>query len=112
MSNEKKTEIEVETPAVVISAEDCKSAYDFWKHLEIPMPAELDNALKAFEKEPTLKNQDEVKFAICDAMVKSDHEAFKDEVFQKILEECGQVAYRMAFDRVLEKTLADKEDKN
>lgn len=111
MSDKKELDVAVETPKVVISGEDCKAAADFWKHFEIPMPVELESALNAFEKDPTIRNQDEVKFHLCKAMVESNHEAFKDEVFTKILEECSQVTYQMAFERDLESTLSDKEEK-
>ena len=92
---------------VVISPKDCQSALDFWKHFNIPIPGELQKAIQLFTDEPSFTNQERVKYEVCKAIATSDHAAFKDDYFVKIVEECAAVAYDMTFDRDLESTLVE-----
>ena len=108
--NEKNALQEVSNK-VVITAEDCAGAADFWTHFEVPMPAELKAAFEAFSKNPTIENQNEVKLQVTKAIGYTDHEAFKDEMFKDIVEECRNVVYDMTFDKDLESTLTTADDK-
>jgi hypothetical protein len=72
---------------VVISAEDCNAALDFWRHFNIPIAPSLQLAMDSFSKEPTFENQDKIKLEVCRAIAETDHEAFKDEMFKRIVEE-------------------------
>lgn len=91
---------------VVISPEDCNAALDFWRHFNIPIPQALQDAFDTFAKDVTFPNQEKVKLEICRAISETDHEAFKDEMFKKIVEECAGVTFDMQFDKDLEKTLS------
>ena len=93
---------------VAITAEDCSGAADFWTHFEVPMPAELKSAFEAFTKDPSYVNQCAVKLQVCKAIGYTDHEAFTDEMFKEITEECRNVTYDMGFDQSLESTLVDE----
>jgi hypothetical protein len=108
MSKEKNQSGEAQKE-VVISADDCRAALDFWSHFEIPMTSELQKAMDDFAQNPSLENQDQVKLEVCRAISGTDHPAFKDEMFQKIVEECSNVLYDMQFDRDLEATLTTEE---
>lgn len=91
---------------VVISPEDCNAALDFWRHFDIPIAPALQGAFDTFSKEPTFENQEKVKLEVCRAISTTDHEAFKDEMFKKIAEECGGVTFDMQFDKDFESTVA------
>ena len=91
---------------VVITPEDCIAALDFWRHFNIPIPTALQDAFDSFSKDPVFLNQEKVKLEICRAISETDHEAFKDEMFKKIVEECAGVTFDMQFDKDLEKTLS------
>ncbi len=95
---------------VVITPDDCKIPFDFWTHFEIAMQPELKEALDKFAKNPTIENQENVKYWLTTAISTTDHEAFKDEMFSKITQQCGNISYEMAFDRDLEKTLTTTEE--
>jgi hypothetical protein len=95
---------------VAISPEDCSGAADFWTHFEVPMPAELKAAFEKFSKDPSWDNQCEVKMQVCKAIGYTDHEAFRDDMFKEIVEECRNVSYDMGFEVSLETALL-KEDK-
>lgn len=97
----------VEDEKVVISARDCQSALDFWRHFNIPVPTDLHKAVELFTEDPCFSNQEKVKFEVCKAISTSDHAAFKDDYFTKIVEECAAVAYSMTFDQDLEKSLTE-----
>jgi hypothetical protein len=97
--------------SVAITPEDCSGAADFWTHFEVPMPTSLKDAFEAFAKNPTFENQLNVKLQVCKAIGWTDHEAFNDEMFKEIVEECRNVTYDMGFDEALEKTLGEEEKK-
>lgn len=92
---------------IVISPDDCHSALDFWRHFNIPVPQELSIAIEDFSNNPTFDNQQKVKYEVCKAICTTNHSAFKDEFFTKIVEECRTVAFNMTFDSDLEKTLSE-----
>lgn len=90
---------------VVITGKDCRAALEYWEHFKIPQPAALVKAIENFEKDGSFANQVEIKYQVCKALVESDHESFKDEMFTKILTECRKVLYSLQFDRDLDTTL-------
>jgi hypothetical protein len=100
MSEEQKEQ--KEDKKVVLSPEDCNAALDFWKHFNIPIPQGLSDAIDLFSANSTIENQDKIKLEICKAIATSDHEAFKDEMFSKIVTECETVAFDMQFDKDFE----------
>lgn len=93
---------------VVISPEDCNAALDFWRHFNIPIPADFQAALDAFAADPSFTNQERVKLEVCRAISTTDHEAFKDEMFAKIVEECAGVTFEMQFDKDFEAEVAQQ----
>jgi hypothetical protein len=95
------------TPKLVIAPDDTKSALDFYKHFNIPMPEALTKALSTFAANPTIENQAAVKYEICHAIVHVQHEAFRDEMFKKIAEECASVVYEMKFEKDITETLGE-----
>jgi hypothetical protein len=96
---------------VAITPEDCSGAADFWTHFEVPMIPELKEAFEKFAKDPSYANQQEVKQQVCKAIGYTEHEAFKDEMFTEIVDECKNVTYDMGFDSALESTLGTEEAK-
>ena len=93
---------------VAITPEDVSGASEFWLHFEVGMPPELKGAFEKFAKEPTFENQSRIKLEICKAIGYTEHEAFHDEMFKEIVEECKNVTYDMGFDQSLEETLIDE----
>jgi len=93
---------------VVISPEDCNAALDFWRHFDIPIASGLQAAIDTFAKDPSFDNQEKIKLEVCRAIAETDHEAFKDEMFQRIVEECGGVTFDMQFDKDFEATVEEK----
>jgi hypothetical protein len=93
---------------VAITPEDCAAALDFWKHFNIPVSKQMQDAFDAFIKDPTYLNQVKVKREVTREISTSAHEAFKDEMFTKIAGECQDVTYEMAFDEQLEEELTEK----
>ena len=96
---------------VAITPDDCSGAADFWTHFEVPMTAGLKEAFAAFAKDPSYSNQQVVKLEVCKAIGHTEHDAFKDEMFNEIVEECRNVTYDMGFDNALENTLGTEETK-
>lgn len=98
-----------EEKKVVISPEDCNAALDFWRHFNIPISADLQGALDKFAADPSFENQEKVKFEVVRSIATTDHEAFKDEMFKKIVEECEGLTFEMQFDKDLEDEVTVKE---
>ena len=94
---------------IVISPEDCAGAAEFWTQFEIPMPPELTAAFAKFAANPSYENQNEVKLQVVKAVGYTDHEAFNDEMFKEIVEECRGVTYDMSFDKGLESQLTTED---
>lgn len=110
MSEDQTTSQDVEKEKKVsISPEDCNAALDFWRHFNIPIPPALQAALDTFAADPSYVNQDKVKLEICRAISTTDHEAFKDDMFSKIVEECEGVTFEMQFDKDFEAEVQVKE---
>jgi hypothetical protein len=90
---------------VAVTPEDCAAAFDFWKHFNItPIPG-MKEAFDAFIAEPTFEHQEAVKFYVCKAISETQHEAFKDPLFEKIVQECADVSFDIQFDKDLEQVL-------
>ena len=106
-NSEKKNVLQEVTREVVITAEDVAGAAEFWTQFEVPMPPELKAAFENFTKNPCIETQDEVKLQVTKAIAHTDHEAFKDEMFNEIREECSGVAYSELFNKELESELAE-----
>jgi len=95
---------------VVITPEDVAGAAEFWPQFEVPLAPELKAAFDAFCSDPTLANQNELKLQITKAVSGTDHDAFNDEMFKEIVEECRGVTYDMSFDKTLEAQLTTEEE--
>lgn len=101
----KDGEVQEKKNKIVVSPEDCFAGLDFWKHFNIPIPAALEQAMNDFKENQTFENQQRIKLELCRAISQTDHDAFKDEMFQKIIVETESVTYDMQFERDLEDTL-------
>lgn len=108
---EEKNVLQEVSAKVAINAEDCDGAAEFWKHFTVDMIPELRTAFEKFAKEPTYENQQEIKLAVTKAIGYTEHDAFRDEMFKEIVEECRNVVYDLSFDKSLEATLDREEDK-
>lgn len=95
---------------VVITPEDCQECAKFFQFFEIPVPEPLKVAFESFQKDPTLQNQDELKFQLSEIISKSDHAVFSDEVFAQVRPETREVNEELAFARQLEAQLTSKVD--
>jgi hypothetical protein len=109
MSEQQKEVAPEKENKVVISPEDCNAALDFWRHFNIPIPANLQSAFDTFAAQPTFENQEKVKLEVCRAIANTDHEAFKDGMFSKVVSECDSVTYDMQFDKDFEDEVSAKE---
>jgi hypothetical protein len=107
----KQTKIEEQDKKVVVSPEDSNSALNFWPHFKVPLSEELKKSVEVFSKDPTFENQELMKLEFCKAICGTEHEAFTDEMFVKVSEECKAIAYDMLFDESLEKTLTVETEK-
>lgn len=97
--SEQKDKVEENPKKVVITPDDAKAAFEFWNQYEVPVMPGLKEAFDKFCGDPTYENQEHLKYMVTKAVSTTDHEAFKDETFSKITEQCGETAYDMGFER-------------
>lgn len=95
---------------VVITPEDCQECAKFFQFFEIPTSDELKAAFENFQKDPTLFNQDELKFQLSEIIAKSPHPVFSDEVFAQVRPETQAVNEELEFARRLEEHITSKVD--
>jgi hypothetical protein len=103
--NQENNALQEVSRKVVITPEDCQGAAEFWTHFEVPMPEELKLAFDTFAADPTFENQDKIRLTIARAIAYTPHDAFRDEMFKEVVEECKAVEYDMGFDQNLEAAL-------
>ena len=109
MSENQENALQEVSKKVVITPEDCQGAAEFWTHFDVPMPEGLKLAFETFAADPTFENQNKIRLEISRAIAYTQHDAFKDEMFKEVVEECKAVEYDMGFDQELEKTLTPED---
>lgn len=92
---------------VVITPEDAAAAFEFWDHYQIPKIPELEESLNAFKANPTFENQTKILLAVTKAIGFTEHDAFKDELFAKIVPECRAKFADLAFDEEIRGMLTE-----
>lgn len=110
MSEEKEKSLYLKE--IVINAEECRGALDFWHNFKIPFPQPLIDAFQAFEKEPTIENQNALKYELCKTIATTDHSAFTDDIFSDVVDQCKRVAYNMSFDKEFEANMTVEENES
>ena len=95
---------------VVITPEDVQECAKFFQFFEIPVDAPLQTAIDNFCKEPTLLNQNELKFQLSNIIMHSKHPVFQDEVFAQVKPENAAANDELVFERQLEAQLTSAED--
>lgn len=95
---------------VVISPEDARAAFQFFPEFDIQTPPELKEAFDKFIADPTVENQEYLKFKLTTAISTINHECFTDPSFKPIREECSRVAYELSFDHDLKETIGEERD--
>lgn len=94
---------------VTASNEDVRNTREFFKHFKIPVTERLEKAIEIFEKNPTVETQDEFASAVTDAVLRSGHHVFEDELFDEARRKSEEITYRNNFDKSLEEHLNPKE---
>jgi len=97
---------------VVITPEDVQECSKFFQFFEIPVPTPLQSAIDSFCKDPTLANQNELKFQLSDIIMHSTHPVFQDEVFAQVKPENAAANDELVFERQLEAQLTSEPDDN
>ena len=102
-----------EKEKVVINSEDIKNIEDFFNHFRIPIPPFLQEQLDVFKQDPegyTVEKQLRLKAELAHAMVESDHELLKDDLFKPVIQNCEKEWFETQFQRDFEGALPDEEE--
>jgi len=111
MSSDSKNENDEVKEKITITNEDCLSVYKYCEHFKVPMADSLKNALQKFEKDNSYKNQLEIKLEMCKWILSSDHENFKDSLWEAPKKSAEALVFDLQFDKDLNDELTkEKED--
>ena len=91
---------------VSIGLEDINVIRNFWKHFKLKPNKELENALNAFEKEPTFVNQELLAKAVANSITNDDGNLFSDKMFIPLSAESKKIADYNQFEKDLSEVLA------
>jgi hypothetical protein len=95
---------------VTITNEDCLNVYKYCDHFKVPMSESFKKALQRFEKDNTYKNQLDIKLEMCKWILSSDHENFKDSLWEAPKKSAESLVFNLQFDKDLNDELTDKKD--
>ncbi len=96
---------------VVLSSEDIKNVNEYFKHFSIPMPNYLEESLNKFNESQTLENQKFLKLQICKVLIESQHESFRDQMFDTVKETANKARYDLQFEFDVKDELTHKKAK-
>ena len=97
---------------VVLGNEDIKNIEEFFGHFNIVIPEQLKARIDIFKKSGggyTVEQQTELKIELARAVINSDHELLKDEVFGRIMDNCDKEWFDAQFTRDIEEALSEED---
>lgn len=97
---------------VTLSNEDCANIRKYCGHFGVPCSEGLESAIEKFCDENSFENQQEVKLELCKWMLESQHESFKDSLWDAPKEAAQEVVFDLQFDKDVKETLATDESES
>ena len=92
-------EEEDQTKKVACSAEDVVNVREYSTHFNVSLPDDLIKALDTFEKDQTFENQNEFKLQMALWMTTSEHESFKDSLWDAPKTASNDAIFDLQFDK-------------
>ncbi len=100
-----------DTEKVVVSKEDTDNVRNYSEHFGVPLSKELTEALDAFDAEPNYKNMLKFKLEIAKWIRDSEHESFKDPLWNHPKENVEDIIYDLQFDEDVANELSNDSEK-
>lgn len=98
---------------VTCSVEDVENVRQYSKHFGVELTDDLVKALDLFEKEQSFENQKEFKLQVSKWILESEHESFKDDLWNAPKKAAQDAVFELQFDKDLNEHLStDKVDGN
>lgn len=94
---------------VTISNEDIENVRNYALHFGVDLTPELETSMKNFENDPSYENQMDFKLEICKWMTGSQHESFKDKLWDHPKTAAADAMYDLQFDKDLKEELSAEE---
>ena len=94
---------------VVITKEDAKNIREFFSHFDITLPDFLSKQIQDItdNERISLEQQNILRVAIARAISESDHEIFKDQLFEEVIPNCDRVWFDHKFSEDFEVAMAE-----
>jgi hypothetical protein len=105
MSDDNKEDVKNCTNSIVISVEDAENLYTYSSYFEVPLSDDLKTAIEGFKAEQSLRAQTELRLQIAKWILTSEHESFKDELWNEVKECCQPTQFELEFSKELETSL-------
>lgn len=96
-----------EVTKVLITAEDVKNIRDFYGHFQVEVPEYLSKHLETLEKASTitLDQQALLKTLVARSILESEHEIFKDSLFEEVIPTCEKEWFEAQFNEDFESAM-------
>ena len=96
---------------VLITKEDIKNVKDFFSHFNIDIPSHLEAKLDdiANAESISIEHQKHLKTAIARTIVESEHEIFKDALFEEVIPNCEKEWYHAQFDQDFKEAMTQED---
>jgi hypothetical protein len=95
---------------VVLNSEDIQNIRNFAIHFEVEMSDELKEAADKFNSKPNIENQNNLKLALCKWIKESEHDSFKDSLWDHAKERSTDIIFNMQFDKDVNEVLGSEGD--
>jgi hypothetical protein len=91
----------------LVTMEDVKNVRDFFDHFKIEMPQYLTDHLAAMENAENIdeKLHDEMRVQVARAIAESEHEIFKDQLFEEVIPNCQKAWFDRQFSEDFEEAM-------
>jgi hypothetical protein len=91
---------------VTVSSEDTDNVRNYALHFGIAITSDLEKAMQTFDKDPSYENMMEFKLEVCKWLNASEHESFKDKLWDHPKKAAEDALYDLQFDKDLREELA------
>lgn len=83
----------------LVTIEDVKNVRDFFDHFKIDMPQYLSDHLNNMENADSITEElhDEMRVQVARAITESEHEIFKDQLFEEVIPNCEKAWFDRQF---------------
>lgn len=97
-----------ENEKVIVSSEDTDNVRNYSVHFGVPLTPELSAAMDAFDQDQSFRNMQMFKLELCKWLLSSQHESFKDPLWNHPKSRAEGIVFDLQFEKDVEDVLSTK----